>query len=493
MKECFLGIDIGTSSSKGVIVDIDGDILAKASISHGMDSPFPGWFEQDADSVWWHDVIYLSKQLITQLSECSIPKEYLRSMAVSTIAPCVLPVNIYGKPLRPGIMYGIDTRATEEVKEIETLLGKEKIFQMTGQYLSSQSCCPKVRWIQKNEPWIWDKTYKILTATGYIVYRLTGNYTVDMYDAIGYAPVFNIRKQKWDNSWATEILDISMLPEIRWSIEPAGIISQKTSDETGLPAGITVITGTADAAAESLAAGLRSVGDMMLMYGSSNFFITKTQKLTPTPSFWASHYLVPGSTVLTGGMATVGSLFTWFNQTFPGRTFSEWEVLAAASTPGANGVTILPYFAGERTPIFNPAAKGIIFGLTLNTKPGDIYKAVQESIGFGIRHNIEVLQASGGDVQRIIAIGGGASSNQMMQCVTDIIGYPQQLPKQRMGACYGNAFLAAVGSGHKESLEEIDKWVKIGNEFLPDISKASAYNKAYGKFRELYESTKHLL
>lgn len=493
MKECFLGIDVGTGSSKGVIVDITGTVIAESDIPHTMTSPAPGMYEQDADAVWWHDVVYLTRSLIDQLSGLSIPKECIKSAAFSTIAPCVLPVDKAGKPLRPGIMYGIDTRATREISEIEELVGRDNIFHMTGQYLSSQSCCPKIRWIQHHEPNIWDRTHKILTATGYVVYRLTGNYTVDMYDAIGYAPLFNIREKRWDDTYANRLFDISLLPDILWSCERSGSITHEAALQTGLPAGIPVITGAADAASESLAAGVQSVGDMMMMYGSSNFFIAKTHELRPVPSFWASNFLEPDSTVLTGGMATVGSLFKWFNETFPGRTFQEWERLSRASRPGANGITVLPYFAGERTPLFDPDAKGVVFGMTLNTTPGDIYKALQESIGFGIRHNIETLQESGEDANRIIAIGGAASSQQLMQCITDITGRAQQLPRQRTGACYGDAFLAAVGSGHIDSLSRIDEWVEIEKEYVPNPAFASIYDEAYRRFRELYEATKHLL
>jgi xylulokinase len=492
MKACFLGIDIGTGSAKGTIVDLSGTVLAEASISHQMSSPQPGWFEQDADRVWWNDTVYLAQSLVKQLANKSISISSLKGMSVSTTAPCVLPIDKAGKPLRPGIMYGIDTRATKQIAAIEHVVGRDQIFAMTGQHLSSQSACPKIKWIEENEPAVWEKTDSILTSSGYIVFKLTSRRTVDIYDAIGYAPLFNIRERRWDTTYENHLFDLKLLPEMLWTTEVAGTITKQAAHETGLPEGLPVLTGTADAAAEAISCGVSSVGDMMMMYGSSNFFIMQTSALRPVPEFWASNFLVPGTTVLTGGMATVGSLFSWFNETFPGRTFAEWEALARKSKPGANGVTILPYFAGERTPLFDPKAKGAFFGMQLTTTAGDMFQALQEAIGFGIRHNLEVLKQAGEQANRIVAIGGVTSSDMTMQIISDTAECVQQVPSQRLGACYGDAFLAAYGTGAITSLNDIHSWVNIEKEYTPNPKNAVIYDEAYHRYRELYESTKHL-
>ena len=150
MDDCFLGIDIGTGSSKGAVVDIGGKVLCQAAVPHEMSMPQPGWYEQDADRIWWGDFLRLCRELLDKLQQ---PKDSIKAVAVSTIGPCVLPVDKAGKPLRPGILYGIDTRAAKEIREIEEKYGKDAIFAKTGQDLSSQSCCPKMRWIRKNSVW----------------------------------------------------------------------------------------------------------------------------------------------------------------------------------------------------------------------------------------------------------------------------------------------------------------------------------------------------
>ena len=490
MNECFLGLDIGTGSSKGAIVDIEGNVLCQASVPHEMSMPEPGWYEQDADQIWWGDLQSICRKLIDDLPH---PIETIKGVALSTIGPCVLPVDQAGRPLRPGILYGIDTRAGEEIREIEDALGRDVIFAKTGQDLSSQSCCPKIRWIQKNEPQVWGKTAKVLTATGYLVYKLTGRFTLDIYSAIGFAPIFDLAKKKWDPSLADFITDMDKLPELLWSTQIAGELTPEAAALTGLPPGVPVTTGTIDAASEALGAGVERTGDMMMMYGSSNFFILRTETLFPVRSFWASNFMQPGAFVLTGGMSTVGSMFKWFGETFPGRSMAQWEALASESSPGAGGITCLPYFAGERTPLHDPAAKGVLFGMSLSSKSGDIFRSLQEAVGFGIRHNIEEMERAGARADRIMAIGGASESRQLMQIITDITGCPQNLPQQKLGACYGDAFLAAVGSNYFDSVDEVSRWVRMEEEITPSEASKAIYDEGYERYRELYNSTRHLL
>ena len=490
MNECFLGIDIGTGSSKGAIVDIEGNVLCQASVPHAMSMPQPGWYEQDADRIWWGDFLLLCRKLVDDLPQ---PKESIKGVALSTIGPCVLPVDKAGKPLRPGILYGIDTRAEKEIRELEEKLGKAAIFAKTGQDLSSQACCPKILWIRKNEPEVWQKTSKILTATGYLVYKLTGRYTLDIYSAIGYAPIFDIEKRTWDAALAGCITEMEKLPGLLWSSQIVGELTQQAAELTGLPPGVPVTTGTIDAASEALGAGVEKSGDMMMMYGSSNFFILQTEHLSPVRSFWASNFLTPGTFVLTGGMSTVGSMFKWFGETFAGRSVAEWENLALESSPGAGGITSLPYFAGERTPLHDPAARGIFFGMSLSSTAGDVFRSLQEAVGYGIRHNIEEMEKAGARADRIMAIGGASESRQLMQIITDITGCPQHLPRQKLGACYGDAFLAAVGSNYINSIDEISRWVRMEEEVTPSESAKATYDQGYARYRGLYNSTRHLL
>jgi len=488
--DCFMGIDIGTGSSRGVVTDLAGNILAEHSVGHGISLPHPGWAEQDAESVWWRDLVALSRAL---LKDFNLPAASIRGLGISTISPCVLPIDAGGKPLRPGILYGIDTRAGAEIGEIEALVGPDAVFAIGGQHLSSQSCVPKIRWIQKNEGEVWAKTAKILSAAGYLVYRLTGRYTLDIYDAMAYGPLFDLRRCCWVDAVPDLDIPSSLLPELLWSREIAGTVSPEAAELTGLAVGTAVLTGTADAAAEALSAGLSQVGDLMMMYGSSNFFILKTQDLVPQGTFWASNFLEEGTSVLAGGMSTAGSLFKWLTETFPGRSFEQWEALADECGPGADGLVLLPYFAGERTPINNPYARGVLFGLDLRTRPGAVYRAFQEALGYGIRHIMEALEDSGAQVDRILAIGGVSRSRDLMQVVSDVTGRVQLLPRQKTGAAYGDAFLAAQGLGFFPDTAGIRDWVVHEAEVLPRTEAREVYEKGYQKFRGLYAALEPLM
>jgi xylulokinase len=483
--ELFLGVDIGTSAARGVITNRAGRILADHTVAHEISMPRPGWVEQDADSVWWHDFLAIAGTL---LKTPGVRAEDIRAVGISAIAPCVLPVDDRGRPLRPGILYGIDSRAQEEIKQLEERIGAGAIFGMTGQNLSTQSCCPKILWIKNHEPEIYKKTAKFLTATAYLVYRLTGHFTLDIYDAMAYGPLYDIHRKRWDNTYEGEVTEIARLPDLLWSQEAAGVVSPQAAEITGLAPGTTVICGTADAAAEAVSAGLHQEGDMMMMYGSSNFFILKTPRLLPQESTWASYFVNPGSYVLAGGMTSAGNLFKWLRETFPGRDFSQWEGLSEGSRPGAGGLFLLPYFAGERTPINNPRARGALFGMTLSSTAGDVYRAFQEALGYGVRHNIEALRGKGVEARRILAIGGIAKSRQLLQIISDISGCPQLVPREKIGASYGDAFLAALGSGYFPDVSSVTEWVSYEYEIHPRREYGDLYDRGFQRFRELYHA-----
>ncbi|MDR1929730.1 MAG: FGGY-family carbohydrate kinase [Treponema sp.] len=488
--ELFLGIDIGTSAARGVITDLKGKILADHRVPHEFSMPHPGWAEQDADGVWWNDFLCLTRTL---LKTPGIAPGDIKALGISTIAPCVLPVDDHGRPLRPGILYGIDSRAQEEIKLLEERIGVKEIFAMAGQNLSSQSCCPKILWIKNHEPEIYQKTARFLTASGYLVFKLTGRYTLDIYDAMAYSPLYDIRKQRWDPAYEGEVTEIARLPELLWSRDIAGELSPQAAEMTGLAAGTPVICGTADAAAEAVSAGLHQDGDMMMMYGSSNFFILKTPHLLPQDAFWASYFVSPESHILAGGMTSAGNLFKWLRETFPGRDFTQWEALSEGSSPGAEGLLLLPYFAGERTPINKPGARGALFGMTLRTKAGDVYRAFQEALGYGVRHNIEALAEAGVTAKRIFAVGGIAKSRQFLRIISDITGCPQLIPREKTGAAYGDAFLAALGTGFFPGLSSITEWVSYEDEIRPRAEYREFYDGGFKKFRALYQALEPLM
>jgi len=427
------------------------------------------------------------------LSKACVDPKDIKAVGISSIAPCVLPIDHDGKPLRPGILYGIDNRATSQIKFLERKFGEKQIFEICGQKLSAQSAGPKILWVRDNEPDIWNKTWKILTGSGYLVYKLTGNCVLDRYTASAYSPLLDIQSLSWSNEFE-EFIPVRLLPNLFWTTDIAGYIHTKASKETGIPEGTPVVVGSADAAVESLSAGLSDVGDMMLMYGSSTFLIQKTEKLVLSLDYTGAVFLQDGHFVLAGGVSTAGSLTRWFRDEFGYKelqiekeeginAFTNLSLLAEKAPKGANGVMVLPFFSGH---VNNPNANGVIYGLNLTHTRSDVYRAILESIGYLIRDNFEKMILLGGNPSKVFAVGGGIKNRLWLQIVSDISGITQYIPDCTYGASYGDAFTAAIGIGEYESISEIGKWVKVKEIITPDKNSRKFYDDKYLDFKHLF-------
>jgi xylulokinase len=510
---CILGIDIGTYESKGVLVDDSGAVIARANRAHGLSIPTPGWAEQDAEAVWWQDFCLLAGNL---LKSSGLEPSEVKAVGVSAIGPCVLPVDEKGRALRPAILYGIDTRASREIGELNTALGAEWIRRTGGTDLSSQSAGPKILWLRKHEPNIWSRTWKIMGSTTYLVFRLTGEVILDHYTASFFQPLYNLHTRQWEQRACRQVCPEQMLPELDWTASIAGSLRPEAAEETGLAEGTPVIVGTADAGAEAVSAGVVDSGDMMLMYGTTLFFINILPSLGDSVAFWPAVYLFPDSFALTGGMATTGAVTRWFRDQFAEKERAEEESgganayaqLAAAAEaiePGSQGLLLLPYFSGERTPINDPLARGVLAGLTLAHSKAHVYRAILEGTTYGIRHNIEEMEKEGAQVRRLVAVGGGTKNRLWLQIVSDVLGR-EQIVQYTTGASYGDAVLAAMGigwdctgAGRTESgvnRRLISHWVKAGHGVSPDSKHFDLYGRYYALYRELYaesRSTVHRL
>lgn len=498
-KGYLVGIDIGTYESKGTLTDTDGRILAQAMVPHGMSIRQPGWAEHDADGVWWHDFVTLVRELFSQ---SGVAPQDVIGVGCSAIGPCVLPVDADGQPLRPAILYGVDTRAMEEVEELNAHLGTDWLMRETGALLSAQSAGPKILWIQRHEPQIWRRTRRVMTSTTYLVFRLTGQVVIDHYTATAYAPLYNLHNCGWDPTGLAPICSVDLLPALGWTTTVAGHVNSKAAAETGLVFGTPVIVGTADAASEAVAAGVVSPGDTMLMYGSTMFFIEIFDSLPSSQALWPAVFLESGTFALAAGMATTGSLTRWFRDQFGAvetaleegggpNAYATLAGLASQVPPGSDGLLVLPYFSGARTPINDPLARGMVAGLTLSHSRGHLYRAILEGIAYGVRHNLEVMAESRKTPQRLTAIGGGTKNPLWLQIVSDVTGQPQSV-RSSPGASYGNAFLAGVGVKALDSVASIRDWLSEPDIVAPDPTAHALYNRYYSHYRELYESTRDL-
>lgn len=489
----YLGIDIGTYESKGVLVDGTGRIVATAARPHKMLVPQPGWAEHDAERDWWLEFCSISKELI---ASSRVAPAAIRAVGASGIGPCMLPVDAGGTPLMNAVLYGVDTRAAVEIEELTAEIGVDELVRSGGNALTSQSVGPKILWLKKNRPELYQKTHKVLNSSSFLIHRLTGRYVIDHYSACSSSPLYDARTHSWTDRYAERIIAPERLPDLLWTTEIAGTVNQAAADATGLAVGTPVTAGTIDAASEAVSVGVLDTGEMMMMYGSTMFIILVTDKRVEDSRLWYAPWLFEGQHACMSGTSTSGTLTRWFQEQFareldPQSALRELAAEAETSPAGANGVVVLPYFSGERTPIHDPAAKGMIFGLDLTHRRADLYRGLLEGVAYGVNDIIETYQAAGAPLRKIAAVGGGTKNRVWSQAISDVTGWRQAVCAKTIGAAYGNAFLGAVAVGDARR-GDIQVWNPVERDIEPEARNRSVYRSGFQTFKQLYARTKDL-
>lgn len=488
-----LGVDIGSYSAKGVLLSAAGEIVATATQPHEMKVPGPGLAEHDAEADWWGGFRSVTRQLLQQTG---IDPKHIASVGCSGIGPCMLPVDAEGDALRQAVLYGIDTRAKDEIDEMTARYGADAILRHSGMALTTQAVGPKILWLARHEPEVMAQAARIVGCPTYLVQRLTGACVVDHYGAANYAPFYDIEKLAWDTALTRDTCAPDLLPEARWTTEIAGHIHAAAAQETGLAEGTPVIVGTVDAAAEATSVGTLGHGDLMVMYGTSIFFIEVVPELHRDPRHWSAPYLFPGTWAAMGGVSTGGALTHWFRRELAqiddrDAGFADLQAEAAHSPPGANGLIALPYFSGERTPINDPCARGMLFGLNLTHQRADLYRALLEGVGHATRHNLDMFDQVH-PARALYAVGGGVHNDVWMQSSVDIANKTQRVRRHTVGAAMGSAFLAGMGVGVFRA-EDIERINPVEREIAPQAHLRQRYDRDHRIFLQLYQSTRELM
>jgi xylulokinase len=490
---CTLGVDIGTSSSKGVLADADGRILASAVRAHGVSRPRPGHVEMDAD-IWWAEFTSLAREL-PELARADGFETDVVAVGVSGMGPCVLLADDDDRPVRPAILYGVDMRTGAQIARMTDELGVDEITRVGGSTLTSQAAGPKIVWVADEEPLAYSRARRLFMPASWLTRRLTGAYVLDHQSASQTSPLYDVQAEAWHDPWWQRYAPGVEAPRLVWPGAIAGTVTDAAAQATGIRPGTPVIAGTIDAWSEAVSVGAHEAGDLMLMYGTTMFMVyTNTvangTETLRTPSMWTTVGAFPGTRNLAGGLATSGALTAWLR----GITDADYPALlaeAAASGRGAGGLVMLPYFAGERTPILDPDARGVIAGLTLDHTRGDLYRAALEATALGVRHNVETMRAAGADIRRIVAVGGGTQGSLWLQIVSDATGLVQEVPRTTIGASYGAAFLAATAVADEPP--RIAEWNPIATTIHPDPDAAAFYDDLFDRYVRLYASTKELV
>lgn len=477
----FLGIDVGTGSSKAVLTDVEGNVIDTATATHEISLPRPDWAEFDANAAW-QEVGALCRDLFSRNDPAA-----LAGVCVSAMGPCLVVTDDDLTPLRPTILYGIDSRAGVEIIELTELFGADAIFADCGKALSSQAVGPKIRWISKHEPDIFSRATHWFSLSSFLVAKLTAEYVIDHHTASQCDPLYDVKRNEWNAGRSSVVIEHLSMPRLAWPSDVVGSVTAEAAEFTGIPEGVPVCAGTVDAWAEAISAGVRHPGDLMLMYGSTMFFVEVLGGFHAHEKLWTTAGVEEGTLSLAAGMSTSGSLTTWMQKLFGDVPFETLVAEAGEVPPGSDGLIVLPYFAGERTPIFDSDARGLITGLTLRHDRGHLFRATYEGIGFGIRQILEFLEDAGEPILRVTAVGGGTKARLWTQIVSDITGRSQVVPEQTIGASYGDALMAAIGTG---SVASGTDWATAAVVVEPNLENRAVYERLFQTYQELYPATR---
>jgi xylulokinase len=389
--------------------------------------------------------------------------------------------------IRPSIQQ-MDSRTFEEVKLIEEKIGKEIFFNITGCTVNIQMIAPKIIWMRKNEPENFKKIKTVCGSYDYINYRLTGVKSVESNWALE-SGMYDIKLRKWSKKILDMLeIDEEILPKVNWPTDIIGVVNKEASKLLGIKSGTPVIAGFADHISSAFISGICNYGDIAIKLGSAGDIIFTANKLVTDKRLYIDFHPKKDNYYLSGCMATSGTLLKWFkNYFFDDKKidFKDLDKYAEKIESGSNGLLVLPYFIGEKTPIFDPLARGVIFGLTTFHNRYHIYRAILESIGYAFLHHLEIIHEIGFKTKRIIASGAGASSIIWIQILSNIFGMEINLLKQNPGSVMGAIFLAGIATNLFKNWDETAKFSEISNTIYPIEKENLKYSKYFLIYKKL--------
>ena len=500
--EYLLGTDIGTHGTKTVLVSPDGEVVSSAQRNYEVDQPEPSWAEQWPEV--WVEATYES--IAETVETADVDASQVRGISISSLyGGSGIPLDAEGEPLYPCLIW-MDRRATDQVEWVKENIDLDELFEITGNYVDSYFGYTKILWLKENEPEVWEETENFVPPNNYVEYEMTGELAVDYSSAGNVGGVFDIDELEWSEE-ACEMLGIPVekFPErLVASDDIVGEMTEEAAEQCGLEAGTPVLAGGVDAPMATLAAGAFERGDNVSMMGTSTCWGTIhegdgfSQKLVSMP-----HVADSEEKVYTfGGSATTGALIEWFRSEFGGPEEQAGEIadvdpfellnMKAEDIPaGSEGLVALPYFKGERSPIWDPDARGTLMGLTLYHEKAHLYRALMEAGAYSLQHNIEVVEDLGLPLNEDTKVVGGVSNAELwMEIFADVTGREMVVPAGGVGAPLGDALLVGVGTGLIDDYDAISEWISTGEVYEPDAETHETYTEYYEVYKSLYQSVK---
>lgn len=484
-----IGIDIGTTSTIGILIDLPGRIVRIVSRPVALIARHPGWAEENP-AEWWANTCAITRELLG--TEPRLAAE-LVAIGVSGMVPALVLLDEAGALLRPSIQQS-DGRSSAEVAGLRQEVDEARFLRRTGNGLTQQIIATKLRWLARHEAEIFARIGTVFGSYDFINWKLTGARRIEHNWALEAGFVDLAEGELAPDLIALAGIRPEHLPPIAESHRVIGRVSAAAAAETGLPAGLPVVAGAADHVASAYAAGVIGEGDVLLKFGGAGDILIAAEHAVPDRRIFLDRHVVPGLFMPNGCMAATGAMLNWIVGGFAGgavrdqpRPHAALDALAAAVPAGSEGVVMLPYLLGEKSPIQDPAARGTIAGLSLNHGVAHLWRAALESVGYGFLHHIEVFRELGYPVHRLLVSDGGSQSRIWMQIVADILQMPLQRLEGHPGSCLGAAWVAAMGVGAAEDWAGVGGLVRQGELIVPDGAKAAAYAEGYRRFRSLYD------
>ncbi|MBM7616714.1 xylulokinase [Weissella uvarum] len=491
-----IGTDVGTSGTKSVLMDTNGQLIAQSLVEYDVLTPKPLWAEQWAQ-VWLDATIKSIKMVIDQ---SGVNPTDINGLGVSALyGGSGVPVDADGKEVRPTLIW-MDRRAENEVAWVKANLDLDRLSHITGNdVVDPYYGYTKMLWIKANEPENWAKIKQLLPPDTFIVQHLTGQTAVNHSAAGNIGGVYDINQHTWSDEMLNALgIPRTMMPDrLVDATQIVGTITDEAATATGLAAGTPVIVGGVDVGAANVGMGVLEPGRFVAAIGTSMNAALVSEKPIKGKGLivWPYPYHSEHLNYNFSGSATAGAITKWFRD-----NFGEMEVAqqhdggknayaalseAAKDIPaGSNGLVVLPYFMGERAPIWNSDAKGVIFGLSLAHNKLDVYHAFQEAVAYALRHSIELMDQDLGDY--IILAGGVTQSPEWVQMFADVTGYAIRTPIENAEANLGDVMLAGLATDTL-TVDDVQSWQVLGPKVEPDSAKHAIYNQYFELYRKLYD------
>ncbi|MBN2491218.1 MAG: xylulokinase [Planctomycetes bacterium] len=491
--ETVLGIDLGTSSVKALLVGADGQLFGEARAAVASVHAHPGWSEQSPET-WWRALAGAVGRLASEhagaLGAC-------RAVGVSGQMHGSVLLDAAGRVLRPAILWN-DSRSAPECEAVMRELGLARLLELAGNRAFPGFTAPKIRWLRRHEPAVLGRTAHLLLPKDFLVWRLTGGLATDVSDASG-TLLLDIGRRCWSAELCSVFgADPAWLPPVRESSDVVGAV-RAGLDLEGLPAGIPVVAGAGDQAAAAVGVGVVRPGETSVCLGSSGVVFVQTDAYRPDPAgvLHAFCHAAPAAWHLMGVMLSAGSALEWFATTFPPPTsrrgadpqspVQHVTRLAADAEPGARGVLFLPYLAGERCPHPDPTARATFHGMTLGTDYADLARAVVEGIVVGLAECADRVRAAGADLRRVRVTGGATRSPLLMGLLASALGCPVETAAIDEGSAYGAALLAGLAAGWAPAVDSMAaRWQRPGEPFHPRDRESAALEQVKARRLALY-------